>query len=130
VVHREPLDVEDAARVQLTVRGDVVFVNDPASELAMVIEDGEFSTLDKYTDDGVAVTPPDDEEPEPPDDPLPDPEVPDVPDAGPDPADSSAPPVVAPPAPGAPSAPTPTTEPTPPPLTAPGPVQTVSAVPG
>ncbi len=64
VVHRERLDIDDTSRVEVRGQGDTVFVNDLSSEYAIVIRDGEYTTLDKYTNEGVAVTtPPDDATP-------------------------------------------------------------------
>ena len=64
VVHRERLDIDDASRVEVRGQGDTVFVNDLSSEYAIVIRDGDYTTLDKYTNEGVAVTtPPDDATP-------------------------------------------------------------------
>ncbi len=66
VVHREPLEVEDPAKVELRVESDTVFVNDLSSEYALVVRDGEITRLDKYTDEGVAVSEPPEPAPVPP----------------------------------------------------------------
>ncbi|HEY8523348.1 MAG TPA: fibronectin type III domain-containing protein [Acidimicrobiales bacterium] len=54
VVHREPLEVPDPSQVELLVEGDTVFVNDPNSKLAIVIDGDEYIRVDKYSDEGVA----------------------------------------------------------------------------
>jgi Fibronectin type III domain len=53
VVRTVPLRVDDASRVELVVEGGKVFVNDPASSMAIVIDGDEYTRVDKYRDDGV-----------------------------------------------------------------------------
>ncbi len=113
VVRREPLGITDASRVELVVEGGKVFVNDRASQLALVIDGDQVTRVDKYRDDGVATrSPPSD-----------------VPNLDPAPAANQGPSGAAPaPAANTPVAPTP--PPPPPPSGPPDAPSSVSATAG
>jgi hypothetical protein len=54
VVRREQLAVEDASKVQLMAEGGKVFVNDPNSSVAVVIDGDDYRPVNKYVEDGVS----------------------------------------------------------------------------
>jgi hypothetical protein len=106
IVHREPLRITDASRVEVLVEGGKVFVNDKASAMAVVIDGDGYRRVDKYSDEGVAgPTPPTDDVTPPPPTPSPDPPAPSD--------DAPANPPSSPPSPGTstPTPPTPTPTP-------------------
>ena len=73
------LDVPDAGRVDVIAEGGKVFVNDPTSALAVVIDGDDYRNVDKYDDDVATATPPNTKTPPPP---RPEPQGPQAP-AGP-----------------------------------------------
>ena len=61
------LEIGNAGRVEVMAEGGKVFVNDPTSALAVVIDGDDYTDVDKYDDDGVATaTPPNTKTPPPP----------------------------------------------------------------
>ena len=61
------LELDDAGRVDVIAEGGKVFVNDPTSALAVVIDGDNYRNVDKYDDEGVATaTPPNTKTPPPP----------------------------------------------------------------
>jgi hypothetical protein len=60
VVEEQPIDIADPGAVEMIVVGDTVVVNDMSSASAVVVdEDGNFTDVDKYSEEGVATPLPD-----------------------------------------------------------------------
>lgn len=54
-VRQEPLGISDASQVELVVRGEYAFVNDPTGQYVLVVDqDGETHRVDKHQTDGAA----------------------------------------------------------------------------